>query len=165
MVASSYASPKVPTMSLPIELKRLYKKGGGWRDLFDALAGYQKPMRELTAERASEISELAYETVVSGMKELAQLGVGEFRFGRRGGKTRIEWSYSPGSVGRVAQGRQDTLEAYAETEEEEADKAEDEPVTPPAAPLSVSSLIESAKRSLAAQLGVEPDRIDITIRY
>jgi len=151
-------------MSLPIELNRRYKEGKGWRELFDALASYQKPMKELTAERGAEISGLAYETVVTGMKELSQLGVGEFKFGRRGGKTRIEWGYSPGSIGRVAQGRQETLDAYAETEGEE-DEAENEPVTALADPISVPALIERAKRSLAEQLGVATERIDIIIRY
>lgn len=151
-------------MSLPDDLQSLYKQGKGWRELFDALASYQKPMMELTAERGAEVSGLAYETVVTGMRELSQLGIGEFKFGRRGGKTRIVWSYSPGSVGRTAQGRQDRLEAYAEMQGEEV-KAEDEPITAHADAKSVPALIERAKRSLADQLGVAAEQVYIIVRY
>lgn len=154
----------MPAMSLPDDLQRLYKQGKGWRELFDALASYQKPMRELTAERGAETSGLAYETVVTGMRELSRLGVGEFKFGRRGGKTRIVWSYSPGSVGRVAQGRQDRLEAYVDTEGG-VEEAEDERIAAPVDPTSAPALIERAKRSLAEQLGVASEQIDIIIRF
>ena len=153
-------------MSLPDELKRLYREGGGWREFFDALSVYQKPTQSLSVERASEISGLAHETILAGMRQLAELKIGNFKFGRRGGKTRLEWRYSPGSVGRVAQGKQDELEAYADEGEDEAlQEATDLPPPAAGAPLSTIALIAEAKRALAVQLGIAPERIDIVIRY
>ncbi len=92
-------------MSIPDELKQLYSQGLGWHEFFEALAKYQRPMAEITADRGVEISGLSYETIVTGLKQLAEIKVGSFKYGRRGGKTRLVWSYSPGSVGRVAQGK------------------------------------------------------------
>ena len=156
-------------MSLPSELKKLYKRGEGWRELFDALAGYEKRTTELSAERAVQISGLAQETIIGGMKELDRLEVGEFKFGRRGSKTRLIWGYSPRSVGRVAQGKQEELESYTDGEDvvddEASEDAADAPVLTDSGPVSIPALIEQAKRSLAAQLGVAAEQIEIVIRY
>ncbi len=156
-------------MSLPNELKRLYKRGEGWRELFDALAAYEKRTTMLSAERAVQISGLAQETIIGGMKELDRLGVGEFKFGRRGGKTRLVWDYSPRSVGRVAQGKQEELESYAEGEgmvdDDASEEAADTPVLTGSVAMPTPILIEQAKRSLAVQLGVAPEQIEIIVRY
>ena len=160
-------------MKVEPELRALYKKGGGWREFFDLLSSYTNRRSQLSAENAEQYSGLAYETVVGFLKQLAALGVGTFRFGRHGKKTRIIWKYSPRSVGEVAQGKRAELEAYspdgeAEGPDDPAEPSDDEPDEPPkpAAPqASLSQLIQAAKRDLAAKLGIEPEKIEITIRH
>ena len=152
-------------MSTVDEIRSLYKQGMGWKEFFDSIASYQRPMPELTAERAVEKSGLAHETIVTGFKQLAELKIGEFKYGRRGGKTRIIWKYSPGSVGRVAQGLQSDLESYSEDDEESLDEPDAE-ANESATPIgSVSALIERAKQRLAQQLDIDMDQIEIVIRW
>lgn len=152
-------------MSAVDELRKLYKQGMGWKEFFDSIASYQRPMPELTAERAVEKSGLAHETIVAGFKQLAELDIGEFKYGRRGGKTRMIWNYSPGSVGRVAQGVQNELESYSDDEEVMLDEPDFEADEGELTAARMSALIEQAKQRLAEQLGIEPKRIEIAIRW
>lgn len=152
-------------MSTVDELRVLYKQGMGWKEFFDSIASYQKPMAELTAERAVEKSGLAHETIVTGFKQLAELEIGEFKYGRRGGKTRILWNYSPGSVGRVAQGLQNELESYSEDEQVVLDEPDPEADEGELTAARMSVMIEQAKQRLAQQLGIDAKRIEIAIRW
>ena len=152
-------------MSTVEELRGLYKQGLGWKEFFDSIASYQRPVTELTAELAAKKSGLAHDTIVTGFKQLAELKIGDFRYGRRGGKTRIIWKYSPGSVGRVAQGVQSDLEGYSENDEELVDDTDAETNEEARAVAPVSALIDQAKRRLAQQLSIDTDQIEIVIRW
>ena len=152
-------------MSTADELRSLYKQGMGWKEFFDSIASYQRPVPVLTAERAVEKSGLAHETIVAGFKQLAELEIGEFKYGRRGGKTRILWKYSPGSVGRVAQGVQSDLESYSDNDEELDDDTDVEAGETPTSITPVSAMIERAKQRIAEQLQVDIDQIEIVIRW
>lgn len=159
-------------MTLNQELRKRYKQGGGWREFFDMLSTYTNRVGATTAENAAKYTGLAYETIVMLMRDLDELGVGEFKFGRRGGKTRLIWNYSPASVGEVACGKKAELDPYPDAAARRGDEvatmtfdddSDDEAVREPRH--SLSEMVENAKRELADQLGVQPEQIEIVIKH
>jgi hypothetical protein len=146
-------------------LRDLYVRGGGRREFFEMLSTYTNWRTDMQAARAAEHTKLGYTTVVRFLKELSEIGVGDFKYGRRGAKTRIVWKFSPRSVGDVARGRTSQLEGY--------DEAADPP--PYAAPQQLSeggkasgepdwaSWVAEAKSYLAAKMNIPPEEITITI--
>ena len=152
-------------MALADDLRSLNNEGGGWKEFFAALAGYVNRVTETTAERAAEQTGLGYDTIISGMKKLAELKIGEFKYGRHRKKSRIIWRYSPSSVGRVAQGKQDLLDCYEDDNLSHQAVEKNLPGQPNEIARTPAVMIEETKRTLAAQLGVNPEQIDIVVRY
>ena len=109
---------------------------------------------------------MGYATIVKFLKELDEIGIGDFKYGRRGAKTRIVWKFSPRSVGDVAQGKSSQLEGYDEAADSapyfaqqlyEGSGAKGE--------AGWASLIAEAKSDLAAKMNISPERITITIAW
>jgi hypothetical protein len=157
-------------MDLSQELRDLYKKGQGRRELFDVWATYTKRISETPADRAMGLTGMSYDAVITLFKELDGLGIGTFKLGRKGGKTRIVWNYAPRTVGEAAKGVSNQLEAYfdeqsAEPPSEESERPSEAPEKPAEA-LAVHdshALIAQAKKDLAAKLRVLPEQITITV--
>ena len=153
-------------MSIRDNLQVLYKRGEGRREFFDMLATYTYQRRELAVERAVENTGLAHETIITIFKDLEKAGVGRFIIGRRSKKTRIQWYFSPMSIGETAQGRDTSLAALSEdqkiAEESENEQSGDENELP-----GYAELLDAAKLALARELRLDPNRIDIqiAIRY
>jgi hypothetical protein len=61
--------------------------------------------KESTAEQIEHGADLDHAYVISAMKELAQLEIGQFVVGRRKNKSRIIWKVRLGDLGRWAQGQ------------------------------------------------------------
>jgi len=150
-------------MDLSRELRELYKKGQGRRELFDAWSTYTKRISETPADRAMGMTGMSYEAVIALFKELDAIGVGKFKLGRKGAKTRLIWNYAPRTVGEVAKGVSDQLEAYFD--DQSAETLVDEPEEPAEAVAVHDShfWIAEAKKELAAKLRVLPEHISITV--
>lgn len=58
----------------------------------------------ITAQQAAFLTRTSYSEMVSSMKGLGETGAGRFIRGRRGKKTRIEWSYKPLSLAAALKG-------------------------------------------------------------
>lgn len=114
-------------------LRGLYQKDEVARRLFDNLAARQKDRRMMPATRAAALADASHGEIVTLFRKLDELGAGEFKLGRRGSKTRIEWLYSVRSLGEVAQGAAGQPEEIdpaeledTETETSDADALESE---------------------------------------
>lgn len=110
-------------------LQQLYGSNPAARRLFDNFAARQKDRRVTPASRAAVLADTSHTEVVALLRELDELGAGEFKLGRRGSKTRIEWLYSQRSLGEVARGaaaKPEDIEKVnpAELEESEGDITE-----------------------------------------
>jgi hypothetical protein len=150
-------------MSLPQELRDLYKKGQGRRELFDAWSTYTNRISETPADRAMGLTGMSYEAVITLFKELDELGIGKFKLGRKGAKTRIVWHYAPRTVGDVAKGASNQLEAYFDDQGEEPPSEELEQSAEIPDVRDSHALIAQAKKELAAKLRILPEHITITV--
>jgi hypothetical protein len=151
-------------MTLVDALRDLYKKGQGRSELFEGFATYTNRRTELLVERAIEYTGLSYDTIVTLFRELDELGIGTFKLGRKGAKTRLVWNYSPRSVGEAARGDSDQLESYNGDEAIELSNSSPQHDREHAdSMLDIPVLIAQAKRDLAAKLKISPDEITITV--
>jgi hypothetical protein len=73
------------------------------RKLFD-WASRQTDQAESEVEQIVRAAKLSRPYVIYAMKELAQLGFGQFVVGRRNNRSRMIWSVNLGDLGRCAQG-------------------------------------------------------------
>lgn len=86
-------------------LKSIYKDDASAKAILDYLATRKKAMQVSTVDRISYTAKVAHQEVVRVFKELANAGCGIFYNGRKGYKSRIEWSYSLVSLAEVAKGQ------------------------------------------------------------
>ena len=147
-------------------LGHLYEKGEGRREFFRMLSTYINWRTDMQAATAAEYTKLGYATIVKFLKELDEIGIGDFKYGRRGAKTRIVWKFSPRSVGDVAQGQSSQLEGYDEAIDPIPHAAE-QLLEGGAATNDAdwASLIAEAKSDLAAKMNISPEQITITIAW
>lgn len=104
------------------EVKDLYSRDSSAKAIFDLFSQRQKDANFNTAERVAYSAEVPYSEVVRVFRELAEIGCGRFISGRKGYKTRIEWSYKIRSLAAAAKGDASTVD---ELDSEDVD-AEDE---------------------------------------
>lgn len=111
---------------LVADLQSLYQADEVARRLLDNLANRRKDRRITPASRAAVLADASHGEVVALLRKLDEIGAGEFKVGRRGSKTRIEWLYSQRGLGQAARG--DTAQPEkidevdpAELEDSEAD--------------------------------------------
>ena len=139
-------------------IRALYDQDADARRLFDWVASQKNDTTETSIDRLVGKLHISRGAAVRLARKLGSAGCGEFIVGRRRSPSRFKWSYSRVSLGRVASGVTEVIEAphdpILETEEEEA-----------ALEGSKRSLtIQEAKMSLAESLGLEPSQIGIEIR-
>lgn len=112
---------------LVADLRRLYQTDDVARRLLDNLANRQKDRHVTPASRAAVLADASHGEIVALLRKLDQIGAGEFKVGRRGSKTRIEWLYSQRGLGQAAQGaavQPEQIEAVDPAElEDEAEPA------------------------------------------
>lgn len=139
-------------------VQNLYDQNPYAKRLFDWTASLQRDAAATTIDRIAQVLEISRKAAVSLAQELGKAGCGEFIVGRRGSPSRFEWSYSRVSLGQVAAGEADEIEAVCDPISEQ----EEEALGPEgsAEPLTISS----AKVLLAKSLGLTPDQIEIQIR-
>lgn len=109
-------------------LRDLYRDNDVARRLFDDLAGRQKDRSMTPASRAAYLANASHGEIVTLFRRLDSLGAGEFKIGRRGAKTRIEWLFSMRSLGEVAKGEANQPEEIDPTQlaDGELDSPEEE---------------------------------------
>ncbi|WP_131114263.1 hypothetical protein [Lichenihabitans psoromatis] len=159
-------------MSLQSELRRLYEHEMGARECFDVLASYANRITASSVDTIRDYSGQPYERVMTLMKHLAKLELGDFRIGRHGKKTRFIWAYSPRSIGEVAQGKNTELDSYEGNEPAEEEEKPELGLRHGRAPgdmalsgTGYAEVIASAKQLLAERLNLKLEQIDITIRH
>jgi hypothetical protein len=97
-------------------LRDLYKGDDAAHRLFDRFAGRKKDAKFTTAARAADLASASHGEIIALFRELDGIGAGEFKVGRRGSVSRMEWLYSVRSLGAAAQGVTGQPEAIDLTE-------------------------------------------------
>ncbi|MCW1413353.1 hypothetical protein OLZ32_34635 [Rhizobium sp. 1AS11] len=92
-------------------LRGIYKRDNNARAMLDSFAARKKAVSVSYADRIAFLVKLSYSEVIRIFKELEGIGCGEFKNGRKGYKTRMEWSHSLISLGEVAKGEAVSVEA------------------------------------------------------
>ena len=112
--------------SLTAGLRELYRDNEVARRLFDDFAGRRKDRSMTPASRAAYLADASHGEIIALFRELDRLRVGEFKIGRRGSKTRIEWLFSMRSLGEVAKGEANQPEEIDPAQLADRDAPEDE---------------------------------------
>jgi len=100
-------------------LRKLYRDNAAAKRLLDWAAGRTNDAAQTTIERLAWKADLDRKDAVKLARELEDIGCGEFIVGRRGGKTRIAWSFSLKSIGEAAANRSERLEPLDQDLKEE----------------------------------------------
>jgi hypothetical protein len=110
-----------PGRRLTQKLRKLYQESPENGRIFDFLAARKLDRQDTSVERAASETKLENSVIVSLFRALAEAGAGDFKVGRHGRKTRIEWYYSLRSIGKIASGHEiDLAPVPAGTTTEEA---------------------------------------------
>lgn len=147
--------------SLKDKLRSLYNQDETAQNLLDWLAKRKRDASSTSVDRMCTILKASRGEAVRIARELANLGCGEFKNGRRGQPSRLEWSYSCISLGRAAAGEPSiSIEKPTDpiSEEDEDLNWDDGNSTP------VKMTIPEAKAAIAASLGISPDQVEISIK-
>lgn len=107
-------------------LMDLYKANDTARRVLDYFAQRERGRKETTVDAL--VGALARngdeapsrQQIIDVFKALQELGCGDFRAGRRGWKSRFEWTVDLMSVGRAASGEDSTIESVSEQDEDDS---------------------------------------------
>jgi len=105
-------------------LRDLYKNDNNAKAMLDSFAIRKKAVSASYADRIAFLVKLSYSEVIRIFKELEAIGCGEFKNGRKGFKSRMEWSHSLISLGEVAKGEAGSVEVINPDELEPEDDGE-----------------------------------------
>ena len=94
-----------------------------YKPVFEMFSKKEQPVRATTVDSIVSSSHLSRAQVIDLFKKLAGAGVGEFRMGRRGQPTRIEWSYNLSDVGKWALGESSEIKPLYVDEERKGPKS------------------------------------------
>ena len=86
------------------DLRALYETNDAAHNLLDKFSTFKKDVRMTPAGRASNLANTSYRDIIKVFKELDRIGAGEFKAGRRGAQSRMEWRFSVQSLGQAANG-------------------------------------------------------------
>lgn len=150
-------------------IKGLYRSDPSARRLFEHAAARQRDARASTIEQVMAVCDIARADAVSLARQLQNAGCGEFRIGRRGSHSRIEWRYSLISLGQAASGESEDLEQPdREALELEHNGASDSATKDmPASRIQstgTAMTIAEAKNGLSVAFGVPVSAVEITIK-
>ena len=136
----------MPGSIMQRRLQNLYKDGK-IREFLDRIAETRPDDREpvTTAEEIEDTLGWSRSDAVHVLSQLGSKGkVGEYRLGRRGSSTRLEWSYQPLSVAACARGEaEDPLPIPEDDEDERSadlDRSGQAPLALPPAGRAISPL-------------------------
>ena len=137
-------------------VRSLYGRDDVAKKFLDWCAEKKRDARETSIDRIMNVIDVSRGTAVALAKALEGAGCGEFIVGRRGSLSRFSWHYSRVSLGQIAAGEVDELEAVKEPVEiDDEDEILD---------VGKGMTILQAKQYLAESLGVAVYQIEIHIR-
>lgn len=102
-------------------LKRLYEEAGS-RVFFDWASSRQRDRLDTSVDTVVRECKMDRDAALRLLQKLASAGFGRFYNGRRGKKTRIEWSFSLRDIGAAARG---ALEDVGEIDPDAAESDDD----------------------------------------
>lgn len=102
-------------------LRDLYGQSETARAVLDHAAGRTRNWRKMSVERIVQIlmhegHAVSRRDIIEVFKRLEELGCGRFVAGRRGHRSRLEWSVGLVSVGRLASGEAEEIESIDEAD-------------------------------------------------
>ena len=97
-------------------IKNLYQNET-LRPIFEQFSKRELPVKVTTVDSVLKSSLLTRAQVIDLFKKLAEAGAGEFKTGRRGMQTRIEWAYNVSDIGKFVSGDVTDVKPLYETEE------------------------------------------------
>lgn len=83
-------------------------------------------VRSTTVDRIMGIADIGRNEALEFARNLSSAKVGTLKLGRRGGKSRLDWTYTLASIGRVALGKSEELERIADSTEQIRDWDQDD---------------------------------------
>ena len=148
-------------------LREFYQVSDAARKVLDWAANRTNDAAETTLDRIIQRTAISRGEAVEFGRRINDIGCGLFVVGRRGGKSRIQWTYSLKSMGEAAKGQADALvemdpEIAQDAVDQQQASGEVEVDIPPEGEVALN--IPEAKRRLALTFGITPEAIEITIR-
>ncbi len=141
-------------------LRHLYENNDWARTIFDRLAALRNNPQATPIANWVNLLGQTPSDIIGYARQLQDVGCGTYIVGRRGGKSRFQWSYNAISLGRAASGATDDLVEV----DEKVDDAGEEEVSAPEAEAPLTLTIPQAKEALARTLGVRPEQIEIIVK-
>ena len=142
---------KMNTVNHIDQLRRLYNTNPAARAILDMLAARERNATVTKVETAhanivARGTSCGFYEVVRALKELAELGYGKFKAGRKGHKSRIEWAVDVVSLGQVAAGvRSDIQTLNVGNLEDTDDQFAHDATTSAQVPISSSTIQPDAR--------------------
>lgn len=136
-------------------LQEMYASDPAARALFDWAAERKNDASETSISYMAQKAGTSEANATRLARRLDELECCQYIVGRRGGTSRVAWSYSLKSIGKAARGGKGKLDPLDPDLAAEAveDRGGESTLT-----------IAQAKKRLAATFGVSPDAIEITVR-
>jgi hypothetical protein len=133
--------------------------------LFDWAAKRKKDANFTSIERLSWLTNWEESEIRRVARALQDEGFCRFIPGRKGYKSRIEWYYSIRSMAQIALGEPVELSEIGSDVVDEIEEVQSAPL-PTLATLNegMALTIPQAKRAIALSLGIDPEKIEISIR-
>jgi hypothetical protein len=147
------------------KVRELYANDEDAQRLFDWAASRERDAAATSIERIMYVTETNRREAVELAKKLEAAGCGYFVVGRRGQRSRFEWSYSLIGLGQVAAGEATELSEVATTAVDADEDQDDEaPVGKAEVAKGLTLSIQEAKEAIARSLKVPVSSIEIIVR-
>ena len=111
------------------ELQRLYEESDTYRVFFEDLAKKRRHISKIDVDLAVRKTSGNRKEIIELFRKLEELGAGEFKVGRRGHESRLEWSVDSRAVGKVAAGEPVEIEQVEDFQDEDILEEEDDGLT------------------------------------
>ena len=90
---------------LSYRLNAIYRENEAAKALQDTFAGRKRDVAATKVDHAAKLAGVDYNEMLRALREIADAGAGEFKVGRKGAKSRIEWDYGIRSLAAAARGK------------------------------------------------------------
>jgi hypothetical protein len=150
-------------------IQALYKENTYAEKLFDWFANRSRASRATSIDSIAWNLEISRWEAVALARRLEEAGCGQFKNGRRGSKSRIEWTYNCILLGKAATGEAVSLERTSELDlsdlEDDDEGLDVDEANGTRETVSIGEMIAEAKRKLAERAGLSVSQIEIQIKF
>ena len=157
------------TEGIKTAIQALYNENAHAEKLFDWFASRSRASRSTSIDSLAWNLEINRWEAVALARQLEEAGCGQFKNGRRGSKSRIEWTYNCILLGKAATGEAVSLERTSELDlsglEEDDEELEVDEIKSAKEAISIVEMIADAKRNLAERAGLSVSQIEIQIKF